>query len=247
MSGYSVSKGSTESSFSYINRPQPQGNDKTTSYTSTDEGIGPLDVNFTNFDDDYTNRGGHNILIEAATDDDRERGKENSYYDDEEEEEVRSEEEDVVGELPTLDQINTVKPVVDYQDRLWKQIDILDDVKKMSADIVQNGTFFNSKHSSLLQDLRESQLKLLNHIKKLEKLVDESIYHEIWDLNLDDTVEDEIELVKAKLLNRDQFIRIDASITEIKNGMDVLKQNIKSVDENTKDMWENNDFSGVAE
>ncbi|ODV94578.1 hypothetical protein PACTADRAFT_3464 [Pachysolen tannophilus NRRL Y-2460] len=178
--------------------------------------------------------------------------------------------------LRPVDQISTVKPVVNYQDKLWTQIDILDDVKQMSLEVSKNGSFFDSNHSESLRNLKNSQLKLLANMIKAEKLMDSEEYHKIWNVKsnlrddnagaattqatgagdtslnsgIDDNRDlrfskdqDDLEQLKENLFNREHFRKIGDSITSIKADLENVKYSIKKVDETTKDMWDNNDFS----
>ncbi|KAI5962623.1 uncharacterized protein KGF55_003699 [Candida pseudojiufengensis] len=71
--------------------------------------------------------------------------------------------------LTTIDKIPSIKPSVTYSDKLWTQIDVLDDVKKLSQEIKQRGSFFNDKFNNELLKLRKSQNKLLETINNNSK------------------------------------------------------------------------------
>ncbi|KAK6459021.1 uncharacterized protein RJT20DRAFT_132174 [Scheffersomyces xylosifermentans] len=64
--------------------------------------------------------------------------------------------------LRTIDKIPSTRPSVSYSDKLWTQIDVLDDVKKMANQVRQKGSFFNEKFNEELAKLKESQNKLLD-------------------------------------------------------------------------------------
>lgn len=63
--------------------------------------------------------------------------------------------------LRTLDRFPSAKPSVTYLDKLWTQIDVLDDVKNMSNQIRERGSFFNEEFSEQLNRLKQLQEKLI--------------------------------------------------------------------------------------
>ncbi|RLV86215.1 hypothetical protein JA9_004514 [Meyerozyma sp. JA9] len=64
--------------------------------------------------------------------------------------------------LRTLDYIPSAKPSVSYSDKLWTQIDVLDDVRKMASDVREKGSFFNEKFNSELEAMKTSQDRLID-------------------------------------------------------------------------------------
>lgn len=63
--------------------------------------------------------------------------------------------------LRTLDKIPSAKPSVTYLDKLWTQIDVLDDVKTMSNQVKEKGSFFNDQFNEELNRLKRLQEKLV--------------------------------------------------------------------------------------
>lgn len=51
-------------------------------------------------------------------------------------------------------------------DKLWTQIDVLDDVKAMAEEVKTRGTFFSENFTGLLMQLKESQRRLLDVMAK---------------------------------------------------------------------------------
>lgn len=64
--------------------------------------------------------------------------------------------------LRTLDRIPSSKASISYLDKLWTQIDVLDDVRMMSQQIREKGSFYNDKFNEELNHLKQSQEKLLD-------------------------------------------------------------------------------------
>lgn len=131
------------------------------------------------------------------------------------------------------DKIPSSRPNVDYQDKLWTQIDVLDDVKRMSEQTtVDNNSFFNVEHSKAINELRLAQVELLSTIKNSEKLVDSNFDHtEIWDSK-------NIEGIRDKLYNKEYFDSIANSVDKVKDRLDNVGQSMKKIDELTKDIWQ---------
>lgn len=59
------------------------------------------------------------------------------------------------------DNVPTARPSVHYADKLWTQIDVLDDVKNMSNQVKLRESFFNDDFNEELNRLKASQNKLL--------------------------------------------------------------------------------------
>lgn len=64
--------------------------------------------------------------------------------------------------IATIDKIPATKPTVTYLDKLWTQIDVLDDVKNMANEVRTKGSFFNDKFNQELDKLKALQEKLLS-------------------------------------------------------------------------------------
>lgn len=70
--------------------------------------------------------------------------------------------------LQSIDQIPSAKPSVTYLDKLWTQIDVLDDVKRMAEDSKVRDTLFNEKYIQQLAKLKELQDHLLQTMSALQ-------------------------------------------------------------------------------
>lgn len=63
--------------------------------------------------------------------------------------------------IRTMDRLPSAKPSVSHLDKLWTQIDVLDDVKHMSDEVKLKGSFFSESFSQQLDRLKELQGKLV--------------------------------------------------------------------------------------
>lgn len=62
------------------------------------------------------------------------------------------------------DRLPSAKPNVTHLDKLWTQIDVLDDVKNMLSLVRQKGSFFNDDLNAVLGNLKQQQNSLLDVI-----------------------------------------------------------------------------------
>lgn len=123
------------------------------------------------------------------------------------------------------DKVPSVKPNVDYQDKLWTQIDVLDDVKKMGEQVAEDGSFFTEEHNNSLRQLRHAQLELLRTIEASDKVVDANVDHRVvWDC-------DDLESVRERLYNSEYLGELSKNISVVKDRLDQLDTLMKSVDD----------------
>lgn len=62
----------------------------------------------------------------------------------------------------TLDQLSTARASVAMLDKLWTQIDVLDDVKAMARDVRESGSFFSDDFNDALAQVKVLQRRLLD-------------------------------------------------------------------------------------
>lgn len=61
----------------------------------------------------------------------------------------------------TIDQLSTARPSVTMLDKLWTQIDVLDDVKKMAHEVQERGSFLDEEFHEKLLHMKQAQQRLL--------------------------------------------------------------------------------------
>ncbi|QEL63457.1 hypothetical protein CJJ09_005659 [Candidozyma auris] len=76
--------------------------------------------------------------------------------------------------LRTIDQLSTARPSVTMSDKLWTQIDVLDDVKRMAQDVRERGTFLNEEFGQKLVEMKEAQQRLLDVMNRHQELSEKS-------------------------------------------------------------------------
>lgn len=90
--------------------------------------------------------------------------------------------------IKTLDRLSTAKQSATYLDKLWTQIDVLDDVKNMSANVKSKGSFFNKEFNEGLEKLKGTQDKLLE-VMSSQSFNDNEHRKEMYRLNTVSTAE----------------------------------------------------------
>ncbi|KAK6205029.1 uncharacterized protein RJT21DRAFT_12613 [Scheffersomyces amazonensis] len=159
--------------------------------------------------------------------------------------------------IRTIDRIPSAKPSVTYSDKLWTQIDVLDDVKTMAEQVRLKGSFFNDKFEGELNKLKESQNKLLTTMsmqnfddmktKETQKSLMKSQSTTI-DNDDDDTAkqqklndffrEDDKGKATKELLNRKQnFDEMNQYVMHIREDLKEVAKAMKKFDETTRDQW----------
>lgn len=152
--------------------------------------------------------------------------------------------------LRTIDHIATAKPAVTNADKLWTQIDVLDDVKQMSDDVRQRGLFFNDSFSQELAEVKlaqnrllesmwkqhHSNVKLSDHQKDLFRrgAQDESQRQQMIDEFFDDLKQTTVETI----YRRQNFEDMHGYIAEINDGLTTVGTLMKAFDENVGNTWE---------
>lgn len=133
-----------------------------------------------------------------------------------------------------IDRIPSMRPTIDNQDKLWTQIDVLDDVRQMEKDISQRGSFFDSDHTNCIEKLKNSQLKLLSQMRTLEQTMDDEDYQGVWHHESGDENE---EGKKSDLLNGEHFQQVGDCIKALKDDLEEVKNNVKRADRTGNDIW----------
>lgn len=63
-------------------------------------------------------------------------------------------------ELPETTHIPSVRPVIDTHDRLWAQVDVLDEIGQHATEAQAKESFFTDEHAEALNNLRHAQMDL---------------------------------------------------------------------------------------
>lgn len=160
--------------------------------------------------------------------------------------------------LRTVDQLSTARASVAFLDKLWTQIDVLDDVKEMAEEVKKRGSFFNENFTSLLHNMKLAQKKLqeavvrhqeVNERVRLERNEEAQEIDRVWGLAEGDT-EKETEITKQKMqkfffleesghtttLLKD-FDQLNDYVKEVSENLGVLGLRMKKFDEATKTLW----------
>lgn len=77
-------------------------------------------------------------------------------------------------ELPETAHIPSVRPVIDTHDRLWAQVDVLDEIGQHANEAQAKESFFTDEHAEALNHLRHAQMELAQLMEAGSKKHEES-------------------------------------------------------------------------
>lgn len=167
--------------------------------------------------------------------------------------------------IKTTDRIPPAKPSVTYLDKLWTQIDVLDDVKNMSDQVRLKGSFFNDKFNEELKELKQLQNRLFEVMSKqhFSSYSDKDYQKQLYKLNvatpnastpqllkkitdegtnpvnekLTEFFENDAQDLKHLLYKKKNFDAITHYVEDIKASLDNVGESMKKFDESTRDLW----------
>lgn len=170
-----------------------------------------------------------------------------------------------VQSIKTIDRLPTAKPSVTYLDKLWTQIDVLDDVKNMSNQVRLKGTFFNDKFNEELEKLKSLQNKLFEVMSNqhFKSYSDKDYQKQLYKLNvatpnastpqllnqisekernpqnerLTEFFANDVEDLKHLLYKKQNFDEISQYVEDVRVNLDNVGQSMKKFDESTRDLW----------
>lgn len=170
-----------------------------------------------------------------------------------------------VHSLKTTDRLPTAKPSVTYLDKLWTQIDVLDDVKNMSHQVRLKGSFFNDKFNEELEKLKLLQNRLFEVMSNqhFNSYSDKYYQKQLYKLNvatpnastpqhlnqiseggrdpenqrLTEFFANDAQDLKHLLYKKQNFDEISQYVEDIKVNLDNVGQSMKKFDESMRDLW----------
>ncbi|ODV80002.1 uncharacterized protein CANTADRAFT_49404 [Suhomyces tanzawaensis NRRL Y-17324] len=158
--------------------------------------------------------------------------------------------------IRTVDKIPSARPSVSYLDKLWTQIDVLDDVKTMSGEVRSKGSFFNDKFDAELKRLKQLQNRLLEtlatqqfnnsskleHRKQLSRLntMNEPIPQVSTSTSASATGEDKKRQEKAtEFFGMDDLSKYSQDILYRKQNFEEMNQYVAEIKDNLDRVGEN--------
>lgn len=151
--------------------------------------------------------------------------------------------------------ISSVKPVVDQNDRLWAELDVLDEVEIAAEETDANGSFFSEAHAKVLRELQQAQLELIksmslgngdnttgaassfsgngagqnrNDVKNSNQQ-----FQSLWEQN-------DIESLRNNLFNQAHFDNVYNHVTKTVEKLDQVAEKMKDTDKESQEMWQSN-------
>lgn len=159
----------------------------------------------------------------------------------------------------SMDQVSTARPSVNMLDKLWTQIDVLDDVRTMAQEVQEKGSFLGEDFTQKLQAMKNAQLRLLETMKKQEQISEESRQaqarmrgqHVGGQLEKEDIARD-LELKQKKMQDfffghdnvgsdskqrMKEFEKLNAHVAEVRSRLDEVAASMAEFEDTTKDLW----------
>lgn len=127
--------------------------------------------------------------------------------------------------------ISSVKPVVDQHDRMWAELDVLDEVEMAANDTIKNMSFFGQQHAEVLKELQQSQLELIKSMSLGDKRIDKGQYQSLWEQN-------DIESLRNNLFNQQHFDGIYKHVLKTTEKLDNVAEKMKEIDKESQEMWQ---------
>ncbi|ANB12565.1 hypothetical protein AWJ20_822 [Sugiyamaella lignohabitans] len=127
-------------------------------------------------------------------------------------------------------QIPSVKPVVNSHDRLWSEVDVLDDAADLASRVKANGSFFGPAHSKALDQLRHAQVELAQMTAEAEKQQDRAKYRVLWEKS-------DLESLRTALFDEEHFQQLSLHVDNTARKLDEVAELMKAVDEQSREFW----------
>ncbi|KAG5368154.1 hypothetical protein CJU90_0345 [Yarrowia sp. C11] len=93
---------------------------------------------------------------------------------------------------------------VDTHDKLWAEIDILNEVQRISQLTQSDKGFFGKAHSDAVNQLRQTQINLARALSNIDKRMDKYEIHEAGD----------IDTIKRTLFNPEHFEQVNHNVEQ---------------------------------
>ncbi|CAN6672855.1 hypothetical protein TRVA0_047S00540 [Trichomonascus vanleenenianus] len=141
----------------------------------------------------------------------------------------------IIYTAPAGEEIPSVRPVVDNHDRLWAEIDVLDDAAEMARQASMNGgSFFGKAHAEALEKLRQAQTELVTSMAITHAKNDKDNYRNTWEIN-------DIDALRKNLFDEQQFETISKHVKETIDKLDTVASYMNAVDDQSKEYWQADD------
>lgn len=148
--------------------------------------------------------------------------------------------------MRTTDKIPSARPSVSYLDKLWTQIDVLDDVRNMASQVRSKGLFFNDKFNAELESMKELQNKLIEAMAAQD--FDLSLQQERYKVKHDTTdkldsslfsfFDNEGESRQHILYKKENFDEMNRYVQDIKVGLQEVGEAMEDFDGVTSEQWQ---------
>lgn len=138
-------------------------------------------------------------------------------------------------EAPMTDQLRqelgvTNQPIVDQHDRMWAEVDVLDDAQKLANQVKVTGSFFGPAHAEALENLRQGQIELAHKTADVEAHKNQQQFNELWQNG-------DITSLRRVLFDERYFDQVTADVKSCVERLDQVSTLMRAVDEQSKELW----------
>lgn len=131
---------------------------------------------------------------------------------------------------PSLDSIGPDHPVVDQHDRMWAEVDVLDDAQKLASQVKTSGSFFGPAHAQALENLRRGQIELAQKTADVEAHRTRQEFNDLWENG-------DIGTLRKVLFDDRHFDQISADVQSTVERLDQVSALMRAVDEQSRELW----------
>uniref|UniRef100_A0A060TI60 ARAD1D43868p n=1 Tax=Blastobotrys adeninivorans TaxID=409370 RepID=A0A060TI60_BLAAD len=125
--------------------------------------------------------------------------------------------------------IQPVTPTQDSHDRLWAEIDVLDDVSTLAQETTQSG-FFGAEHSEAVDKLRKAQATLVDMMLEAEKRNDVALYKSVWENS-------DIVTLKQMIFDADHIDAVSKQVNETTTKLDEVAKCMDDMDQENREAF----------
>lgn len=120
-----------------------------------------------------------------------------------------------------LDRVSQARPSVNSHDRLWAQMELLNDDVEIAHSVQRRRGFLASAHAEALAELKQIQIELAQELTHEESNAGMDSYRDLWKIKDPD-------LLRTKLFNNRHFDLLDESVKRSAAKLDDIAEMLDS-------------------
>ncbi|KAK9453486.1 hypothetical protein V1511DRAFT_504883 [Dipodascopsis uninucleata] len=136
--------------------------------------------------------------------------------------------------------VSKASAVVDSHDAIWSELDVMEDIDRISEQVSTAGNFFGSKHRKALDSLHKSQLELLSTMAKGEDIIDQMFNEsKLWEINDTDISIETFE--DGGFFSVGHFNKVQNTVDSVMESLDIVVDTMKVLESESRDFWNDTD------